>query len=191
MQTNTTKLTDKNFAAVAQMVKSGAEVLFTWVGDNCRAMNKGETYAFIGVDSDGDLQFKDKGNDGAHISRANHCDNVELLLTESEIEAAAKSALQAKIAFMRSSLDVLNSNDGQFLPGQLVTWKDGVKTAKFPEIGQPAIVVEYRPENPLQGNKDSGTTYFTFKYDLILGVQDGGGDFLTYAYDSRHFKHYE
>ena len=80
----------------------------------------------------------------------------------------------------------------RFAPGDLVTWKAGLKNKRHPRYGQPAVVVEVL-ETPLRdGEDDSGSTYFREPLDLVLGLiwdsDPGRGELMVFHYDSRRFQ---
>jgi len=75
-----------------------------------------------------------------------------------------------------------------FEVGQLVKWKKMLKNKKLPRQNQPAIVVKVLAEPIIQGEHDPGSTYFLEPLDIILGVIDSDGVFLTFYHDSRRFE---
>ncbi len=77
-----------------------------------------------------------------------------------------------------------------FQVGQLVKWKKPLKNKKLPRQNQPAVVVKVlaEPIPILQGKHDPGSTYFLEPLDIILGVIDEDGTFLTFYHDSRRFE---
>lgn len=77
-----------------------------------------------------------------------------------------------------------------FLPGDLVTWKPGLKNRVHPAEGEPAVVVRVLDTPIIDGLADAGNPDFKAEYDLICGLSIDGV-FLTYHYDSARFKKYE
>ena len=79
-----------------------------------------------------------------------------------------------------------------FQPGDLVTWKPGLKNRRFPAYGQPAVVMQVLDPPLYDSENDSGDTYFREPLDLILGLflPEGPhrGDFLTWHFDGRRFQ---
>lgn len=75
-----------------------------------------------------------------------------------------------------------------FTPGQLVKWKPGMINKKIPGENEVGIVIEML-EEPLRDNdgRDAGSPYFREPLDLVLGVFDQDGDFITFYFDSRRF----
>jgi hypothetical protein len=83
----------------------------------------------------------------------------------------------------------------RFNPGDLVTWKPGLKNRRTPRYGQPAAVMA-RLEQPIYDNEaDSGSAYFHEPLDVVLGViwerDPGRGELLTFHFDSRRFQPWE
>lgn len=79
-----------------------------------------------------------------------------------------------------------------FAPGDLVSWKPGLRNRRFPRYGRPAVVVEVLAQPVLDDAKDSGDAYFREPLDIVLGmfIEKGPqrGDFLTWHVDSRRFQ---
>lgn len=74
-----------------------------------------------------------------------------------------------------------------FQPGDIVYWKDGMKNRKFPESGEPAIVVEVLSETLYSAEDETGSQYFREPLDIVLGIHREN-TFLCYHYDSRRFR---
>lgn len=77
-----------------------------------------------------------------------------------------------------------------FQARQLVKWKPGLKNKKLPKEGQPAIVLEVLEETLEQVERDPGSPYFREPLDIVLGVIDEDGDFMTFHFDKRRFEPY-
>lgn len=79
-----------------------------------------------------------------------------------------------------------------FKPGDLVSWKPGLRNRRFPRYGAPAIVLEVLDEPVRDNEKDSGNTYFREPLGIVLGLflHDGEhrGDFLSWHFDARRFQ---
>ena len=80
----------------------------------------------------------------------------------------------------------------RFNPGELVTWKPGLKNKRYPRYGRPSVVIEVL-ETPLLDREDkAGSTYFREPLDLVHGlIWDDGpsrGELVTFHYDSRRFQ---
>jgi hypothetical protein len=79
-----------------------------------------------------------------------------------------------------------------FAPGDLVTWKAGLKHKRFPRYGQPAVVLEVLATPVLDPVNEAGTTYFREPLDVVIGVLwDEGtdrGELIAFHYDSRRFQ---
>lgn len=76
-----------------------------------------------------------------------------------------------------------------FRPGDIVTWKPGLKNRRLPSYGKPAIVMEVLDPPIFDSERNSGDGYFREPLDIALGVfiEDGPhrGDFITWHFDSR------
>lgn len=79
-----------------------------------------------------------------------------------------------------------------FAPGDLVTWKPGLKNRRLPRYGHPAVVVEVLDSPVIDGEQESGSTYFRESLDLILGLLcetgPARGELLTWHFDGRRFQ---
>lgn len=79
-----------------------------------------------------------------------------------------------------------------FQPGDLVTWKAGMKNKRVPHYGQPAVVIEVLATPIHDSESDASSPYFREPLDLVLGViGDEGpmrGEFFCFSYDSRRFQ---
>lgn len=78
-----------------------------------------------------------------------------------------------------------------FAVGQIVKWKENLKNRKLPHQNQPAIVVAILDEPVISTDDESGSPYFLETLDIILGIVDDDGTFLTFYYDSRRFEAYD
>lgn len=80
----------------------------------------------------------------------------------------------------------------RFNPGDLVTWKPGLKNHRVPRYGQPAVVIEVLATPILDSDKEAGSTYFRQPLDVVLGLiwdaDPGRGELVTFHYDSRRFQ---
>jgi hypothetical protein len=82
-----------------------------------------------------------------------------------------------------------------FSPGDLVTWKPGLKNRRIPRYGEPAVVVSVLDSPISDTDPESGSTYFREPLNLVLGViwdgERGRGDFVTFHFDGRRFQPWE
>jgi hypothetical protein len=80
----------------------------------------------------------------------------------------------------------------RFSPGDLVTWKPGLKNRLFPSQSRPAVVLAVLDPPVFDTESESGSPYFREPLDLVLGlfIESGPhrGDFLTWHFDSRRFQ---
>ena len=92
---------------------------------------------------------------------------------------------------LKARLDRL-SKKYTFHKGDVVRWKTGLKNKKRPAENEPAIVVEVLVSalsDPSE--KSAGSPYFREPLDIMLGVIDEDGHFLTFYYDSRRFEPFD
>lgn len=79
----------------------------------------------------------------------------------------------------------------EFVPGQLVWWKEGLKNRQHPGEGEPAVVVSVLREPVYDEEGDSGSVYFREPLDLVVGVILDSGRFRCFHVDSRRFAPYD
>lgn len=75
-----------------------------------------------------------------------------------------------------------------FKPGQLVTWKPGLRNRRLPEYRQPAIVHDVFQDAVVLNQEPPDSPYFLERLDLVLGLIDGEGDLVFFHFDSRRFE---
>lgn len=75
-----------------------------------------------------------------------------------------------------------------FKPGDLVTWKAGLRNKMLPDDGQPGIVIEVLAEPVPDAGSDGDSPYFREPLDLAVGVLDPDNDVLVYWFDSRRMR---
>jgi hypothetical protein len=78
-----------------------------------------------------------------------------------------------------------------FTEGDLVTWKPLLRNKDCPQYNEKVIVVEVLSKPILDGTAESISSFYREPLDLILGMLDSDGDFITFHYDSRRFQHAE
>lgn len=80
----------------------------------------------------------------------------------------------------------------RFAPGDLVTWKPGMKNHRLPRYGCPAVVLAVLETPVLDPEMDAGSTYFREPQDLVLGlVWETGparGELMAFHFDRRRFQ---
>lgn len=79
----------------------------------------------------------------------------------------------------------------KFQKGQLVKWKNRMQNKRLPKKNQPAIVVATLDEPIFEDKFPAGSTYYKEPLDIILGVINDDGGFLTFYHDSRRFELYK
>ena len=74
----------------------------------------------------------------------------------------------------------------KFKPGDLVTWKQGLKNGKYPLRNYPAVVSHVYDEPVVREDMDSGSNHFREPLDLVILV-DTGEEVSEFHVDSRRF----
>lgn len=70
-----------------------------------------------------------------------------------------------------------------FQVGDIIVWKDGLKNKRFPQYGEPCIIIHKYPE-PI---KEIDASY-TEELDIQVGLISSDDEFLCFNYDSKRFK---
>ena len=75
-----------------------------------------------------------------------------------------------------------------FVKGQFVAWKPGLKNRKFPDYGEPAIVIAVM-SSPIfdQSEISAGSPYFQEPLTLVIGNYCDD-EFLEFRVDGRRFE---
>lgn len=112
---------------------------------------------------------------------------ANLLLDDDPLESPLNTLAQALVERYQS----LNTRHA-FKPGDLVTWKPGLRNRRYPYLGKPAVVLEVLATPILDSDTETGSTYYHEPLDLVLGLfLDEGehrGDFLGWHFDGRRFQ---
>ena len=89
-----------------------------------------------------------------------------------------------KLRILAERIDIHNS----FVKGQFVQWKPGLKNRKFPDNGEPVIVIAVLPTpifDPAQTSASS--PYFAEPLTLVIGTYRDD-DLLEFRVDGRRFE---
>ena len=76
------------------------------------------------------------------------------------------------------------------VPGDLVTWKKGLRDSRFPEYGKPVVVIEIVPgqRRPLEG--DASGNHCGELIEMRIGVTDDDGDLTCFWVNANRFDPY-
>jgi len=121
------------------------------------------------IDEDGD--FVEFHYDGNRFERATDSDVPPRTLEQLRTRFSAMCAVE------------------HFAPGDIVTWKEGLRNKKHPERGQAALVVKVYDEPLRDDEAGAGSPYFNEPLSFVIGIIDDDGDFLCFHSDSRRFTH--
>jgi len=104
-------------------------------------------------------------------------------ITQPETKFQSREGLIERLNALRS----LFLNEINYVEGDIVQWKDGLRNRAYPRYGEPVIVVRLLTE-PVYGDDDSGTPQFKEPLDVVLGWLDNDGDMVCFHYDRRRFR---
>jgi len=91
---------------------------------------------------------------------------------------------------LKELFDIFNQ-ETNFSVGELVQWKQGMKTKKRPQYGEPCIIVEMLDSPVFSSEKNAGSAYFREPMDMVVGLVDSDDDFVIFHFDSRRFEKFE
>jgi hypothetical protein len=115
--------------------------------------------------------------------------------TDHDFDAAELDDLDGDLSAVLRERFALLTRPHRFSPGDLVTWKPGLRNRRIPRYGEPAVVVSVLESPVTDSDQESGSTYFREPLDLVLGViwdgERGRGDFVTFHFDGRRFEAWE
>ena len=78
----------------------------------------------------------------------------------------------------------------EFVPGQLVRWKDGLRNRGMIGTEEPVVVVSVLREPVYDEEGDSENFYFREPLDLVIGIIRPDGAYRCFHVDSRRFEPY-
>lgn len=83
----------------------------------------------------------------------------------------------------------LTTPQPQFKVGDLITWKPGMRSHKWPVAGEPVVVTMILDQTVYETvDKNHGTPYWREPMDIKIGwIDPEGGEFLEFHADSRRY----
>jgi hypothetical protein len=76
-------------------------------------------------------------------------------------------------------------------PGMVVTWKPGLKNRRWPDYGEPCIVVSIL-DTPVFDTDEAGSTYFRESLDMTVGIfidkRKHRGEFYVFHGNSERYQ---
>ena len=103
-------------------------------------------------------------------------------------QASMMDVPQREVATLRERLQLLNAVE-TFQPGDIVTWKEGLRNKKHPLPGTAGIVVKVYDKPLYDMEVGCGSPYFREPLDIVIGVIDDDGDMICFHNDGRRFTH--
>lgn len=117
-------------------------------------------------------------------------------LIASERDFARRRAAYETVANRADYLDNLKEaarlylQDQTFRPGDVVSWKRGLRNKAFPHYGRPAVVIRYLSEDETSSLRPGG--FFGIPEgdldDILIGFLDGDEDLSITRVDSRRLE---
>lgn len=103
-------------------------------------------------------------------------------------QASMLDVPQREVTKLRERLQLLN-NVETFAPGDIVTWKEGLRNKKHPVKGKAGIVVKVLDTPVHDMEVSSGSPYYREPLDIVVGIIDDDGDLICFHNDGRRFTH--
>jgi len=116
-------------------------------------------------------------------------DFVEFHYDGSRFEQASASDVTPRLLEQLRSRHELLCREEHFMPGDIVTWKEGLRNKKHPEPGTAALVVKILDHTIYDTGAGAGSPYFNEPLGFVIGIIDDDGDFLCFHSDPRRFTH--
>lgn len=101
---------------------------------------------------------------------------------------------EEKIEFLKERIKLLKQlqndfyTERQFTKGDMVVFKRGMRTMKYPGYGLPAIVSKVYEKPIPDPTKDSCDADYGQQLDIVIGVLTSSGKFLQFHLDSRRLE---
>ena len=112
-------------------------------------------------------------------------ETVQALLDDHDVADEQRDRVtRLRLLELEASLRVAHD----FEPGDLVRFKDGMRNKLRPGDGEPAVVVARLAEPVVDTQEGAGSAYFREPLDLVVGLIDEDGDFVTYHVDGRRMQ---
>lgn len=81
-------------------------------------------------------------------------------------------------------------NQGPFEPGNLVQWKPGMKNHKFPDYGQPMVVLEVMTGARMGGEVGTPMQFEPASIRIAI-IDNDDEEFMAYGYDANRLMPYK
>ena len=102
-------------------------------------------------------------------------------------KAARDPAIEAEV--LRDLARAFLEPPQDFMVGDVVTWKSGLKNATVMGYGQPAVIVRLVPDiAPWLSEEQSSRGYYGHCPDVVVLFRDDDGDPMTAGVDSRRVR---
>lgn len=97
------------------------------------------------------------------------------------------------MAFKPSKLKMLvdalvRPNDRPWQVGDIVTFKEGLRNIRFPEVGKLAVISAVLEKPVMDESREPGSNYYRRKLDIIITYAGDDSDVEEYHVDSRRFR---
>lgn len=96
---------------------------------------------------------------------------------------------EARAARVADALIAYNAPN-TFKPGDIIEWKPGLRNRRFPQYGEPFVVVEVLTIPIIDEAAESSGPYWKEPLDLRIGLVGPSGDFSMYYMDSHRVRHH-
>ncbi len=179
------------FPLARDALRNGRDAILVCTKSSSRSdLTLGSIYPVGRFDADCNLYFTNERGDDKRLL-ADKCDAYEYFLyTECKDEAEEiQCDVRAKHAkWLAECGKAFLTVQPEFKVEQLIEWKPDLKDKRFPQYGEPAVVLAVLAEPVNETGDDTTSQYSCAVNDIIIGVKAPDGDFAHYYADSRRWQ---
>ena len=184
----TTILTDELHQTLLLAKEEIGDIALT-CQDEIGDFKKGKDYAVCHIAMRG-MCIVDKDQNHAPLPREVVQKHFVLRTTRSRLEGIrglAADALAQRTERLKALAASFTKKQPNFMVGDEVKWKPGLRNKIRPMIGETGVVVEVR-ETPDRCTDNVDSDEAAAKLDVVVAVLDEDGDFMHYPIDSRRLE---
>ncbi|WP_421185625.1 hypothetical protein [Aeromonas enteropelogenes] len=187
-------ITSATFEQARDALRNGRNAILVCIKPSSRSdLTLGSIYPVERFDADCSLYFTNERGDEKRLP-ANKNEAYEYFLyTECKDEAEEiQRDVRAKHAkWLAGCGKAFLTVQPEFKVEQLIEWKPALKDKRFPQYGEPAVVLAVLAEPVNEAGDDTCSQYSCAVNDIIIGVKAPDGDFAHYYADSRRWQPFQ
>ncbi|WP_421215985.1 hypothetical protein [Aeromonas enteropelogenes] len=187
-------VTSATFEQARDALRNGRDAFFVCVKPR-QDFTLGSIYPITRFDSDCNLYLSDDCGDenrfmadGSSSKACKYFFYTEDLGEAKEIQGHVR---ESHAKWLAGCCTAFLTVQAEFEVGQLIEWKPDLKDKRFPQYGEPAVVLAVLAEPVNEAGDDTSSQYSCSVNDIIIGVKAPGGDFAHYYADSRRWQPFQ